>query len=257
MFIGMIGEGRAELPQSSYSRRMNGYGGPRAYPPGPRGQNRLPDPPRPRASFGSFLWAVAPLLTCGFAAPFTLGYAAARLRSLAQAAATILYAACLVVWLAFDLSDSKDITAALILLAAAASSLGATIHSLLIRPRVFPPQPVGTAPNDVAIRMAEHQRELRRRARELANRDPGLACELRIGRPDLARQYDDGGLVDMNHAPAQVIATVPRMRPELVERILQAREAVGVFSSPEELSITANLPVNLNDELAEYTIYLL
>lgn len=235
---------------------MEVYGRPGAYPPGPQGQNRPPDPPRPRASFGSFLWALAPLLTCGFAAPFTVGYAAARLRSLAQAAAAILYAGCLVLWLAFDISDATDITVALILLAAAASSLGATIHSLLIRPRVFPPRSVGTALNDAAIRMAEHQRELRRQARELAERDPGLACELRIGRPDLARQYNDGGLVDMNHAPAQVIATVPRMRPELVERILQAREVVGVFSSPEDLSITANLPVNLNDELAEYTIYL-
>ncbi|WP_433433227.1 hypothetical protein [Nonomuraea sp. CA-141351] len=142
------------------------------------------------------------------------------------------------------------------MLAAAASSLGATIHSLLIRPQVFSLQPVGTAPNDVAIRMAEHRRELRRQARELAKRDPGLACELRIGRPDLARQYDDGGLVDMNHAPAQVIATVPGMRPELVERILQVREAVGVSSSPAELSVTANLSVDLNDELAEYTVYL-
>ena len=33
-----------------------------------------------------------------------------------------------------------------------------------------------------------------------------LARELRIGRPDLPRQYDDGGLVDVNNVPVGVLA---------------------------------------------------
>ncbi|MCT9931956.1 helix-hairpin-helix domain-containing protein [Planotetraspora sp. A-T 1434] len=212
---------------------------------------------------GSVLWALAPLLTCGFAAPFTVGYAAARLRSKVNAAAAVLYAGCLVVWVGFDLSDSKHVTFrdGLIMLAAIAPWLGATIHSLLIRTQVFSPRPFAPAPfaptaNEAAIRMAEQRRGLRREARDLAQRDPALAFELRIGRPDLPRHYDDGGLIDMNHAPAEVIATVPGMRPELVERIIQAREAVGVFASADEMSITANLPIDLSDELAEYTVYL-
>jgi hypothetical protein len=34
---------------------------------------------------------------------------------------------------------------------------------------------------------------------------PVLARELRIGRPDVPRQFDDGGLVDLNHAPVPVL----------------------------------------------------
>ena len=33
-----------------------------------------------------------------------------------------------------------------------------------------------------------------------------MARDLRIGRPDLPRHYDDDGLVDVNSAPAETIA---------------------------------------------------
>ena len=35
---------------------------------------------------------------------------------------------------------------------------------------------------------------------------PALAGELRIGRPDLPREYDDGSLVDVNRVPGAVLA---------------------------------------------------
>jgi hypothetical protein len=133
--------------------------------------------------------------------------------------------------------------------------VGGTVHSFLIRRKVFPPPPP-TTPNDIAVAQAQQRRTLRDRAREIAQNDPALAVELRIGRPDLPRNYDDGGLVDMNHAPADAIATVPGMTPELVEQIIEAREVVKRFSSPEELSITANLPVTLHSEIAEFSIFL-
>jgi hypothetical protein len=37
-------------------------------------------------------------------------------------------------------------------------------------------------------------------------RDVELARELGIGRPDLPRQMDDGGLIDLNHVPVSVMA---------------------------------------------------
>ena len=86
-------------------------------------------------------------------------------------------------------------------------------------------------------------------------RDPALARELRIGRPDLPREYDDGGLVDINHAPAEVIAT-SGMTLELAQKIVEVRETVGGFISAEELSATVGLPPQLTADLAEYTIYL-
>src|SRR5690606_39982870 len=36
-----------------------------------------------------------------------------------------------------------------------------------------------------------------------------LAKRLAIGRPDLPRQFDDGGLIDLNHAPEHVLTSLP------------------------------------------------
>ncbi len=47
----------------------------------------------------------------------------------------------------------------------------------------------------------------RQQARELADSNPALARELGIGRPDIPHEYDDGGLVDVNHVPGGVLAS--------------------------------------------------
>ena len=52
--------------------------------------------------------------------------------------------------------------------------------------------------------------------------DPALARSLGIGRPDLARGYDDGGLVDLNTASAPVIAQVCGLDAALAEAIVAA-----------------------------------
>jgi len=49
--------------------------------------------------------------------------------------------------------------------------------------------------HDPALAAAIACRQRRQQARQLLANDPGLARELRIGRPDLPRDYDDGGLV--------------------------------------------------------------
>jgi len=56
--------------------------------------------------------------------------------------------------------------------------------------------------------LAAAQERLARRAqaRALLASDPALAGELVIGRPDRHRQYDDGGLVDVNNVPTAVLA---------------------------------------------------
>jgi hypothetical protein len=70
------------------------------------------------------------------------------------------------------------------------------------------PTPPASAPLDPAVARVLAARARRNDARELAAADPLMARELRIGRPDLPRTYDDGGLVDLNSAPAPVIAQV-------------------------------------------------
>ena len=219
-------------------------------------------PPPQQSSAQSFLWALAPLLTCGWATPFTMGYAAARLKSKLLAASALVYGLGLLAFF-FGVAVQPDDDLPGLFDALAGFGLfgnwaGGTIHSLLIRPKVFgladggPPR----TPNEQAVAAAKHRRTLRDQARELADRDPALAWELRIGRPDLPRNYDDGGLVDVNHAPVALIATLPGMTPELAEKVVRTRGVVGSFVSAEDLSATVDLPPNITAELAEYTIYL-
>lgn len=135
---------------------------------------------------------------------------------------------------------------------------------VLFNGRPVPPiGPVGPVPgpppgniNAQAVAAANLRRDLRRKAREQAAADIVLARELRIGRPDLPRQYDDGGLIDVNHVPAQVLTLFSRVTPELAEHIAQVRDHVGGFSSAEELAATADLHPDLLPEIAEYAVFL-
>ncbi|MEV0400499.1 helix-hairpin-helix domain-containing protein [Actinoallomurus sp. NPDC050550] len=126
-------------------------------------------------------------------------------------------------------------------------------------PPMAPVGPVGPPPanlNAQAVAAANLRRELRYKAREQAAADIVLARELRIGRPDLPRQYDDGGLVDVNHVPAQVLTMFSGVTPELAEHIATVRDHVGGFSSAEELAATADLHPDLLPEIAEYAVFL-
>lgn len=119
----------------------------------------------------------------------------------------------------------------------------------------FPPAPPRLNGNAHAIAVANMRRNLRYQAREHA-RDTVLARDLRIGRPDLPRQYDDGGLIDFNHAPAEVLTAITGITPELAEHIVQIRNKVIGFSSAEELAAVAALPPHLTPEIREYGIFL-
>jgi DNA uptake protein ComE-like DNA-binding protein len=70
------------------------------------------------------------------------------------------------------------------------------------------------------------------------------------------RTYDDGGLVDINHAPASALMTIPGMTPEQAERVVALRNDLGGFSSAEEVSALAELPPALTPRLAEHGIFL-
>ncbi|MCO5986688.1 helix-hairpin-helix domain-containing protein [Actinoallomurus spadix] len=124
-----------------------------------------------------------------------------------------------------------------------------------------PPMPLPPGPplhnlNDQAVAAANQRRNLRQKAREQAAADIVLARELRIGRPDLPRHYDDGGLIDVNHVPPQALTLFSGVTPELAGHIARVRDHVGGFSSAEELAATADLHPDLLPEIAEYAIFL-
>jgi hypothetical protein len=207
----------------------------------------------------SVIWALIPLFTLGIATTLVFVYPAVRLRKAVHWAAVTGYLA--LTAMAFATTNAGTAAGdAIFGTAVVVLWLGGTAHAFAIRSRAFGLR--SRAPRDLAARgfegavaMAAGRRELRAAARETA-RDPVMAWELRIGRPDLPRGFDDGGLVDVNHVPPYVLAQLPGMTPELVDRILVAREECGGFSSVEELSALAQLPPTLTGTLGEFTVFL-
>jgi DNA uptake protein ComE-like DNA-binding protein len=107
-----------------------------------------------------------------------------------------------------------------------------------------------------AVTVARRQRRLRARARKLVETDPRLALEAHIGRPDIAGDHGDGGLVDVNRVPASTLAGLPGIDAALADRIVNTRRDVGGYASLADLVTTLGLdPVHL-DEVADQLVFI-
>jgi hypothetical protein len=109
--------------------------------------------------------------------------------------------------------------------------------------------------NRESVAAARSRIERRQEARRLAAANPALARELKIGRPDLPRDYDDGGLVDVNHVPGEVLAARLGLTAAEVTDVLAARDRLGRFSSADELGAYTQLAPDRVDELREEMIF--
>jgi hypothetical protein len=103
---------------------------------------------------------------------------------------------------------------------------------------------------DAKTRIRARERSLR-----MVERNPKLASELGIGRPDLPRRFDDGGLVDVNHVPTPVLASLPGIDVTLAEQIVTMREHLGSFDSAADVEIVLNLPPTRLDQARELMIF--
>ena len=181
------------------------------------------------------VWIALPVVSLGILAFAPFLYAAIRRSSLLLGVWAAFYfavgAAGLVLAGATS-SDSVGNSVAGMLLICAAG--GGAVHVAAIRKPA--PRPLD------AVARVRLERERRRRARAVAIVDPQLAREAGIGRPDLPGHEEDGGLVDVNHAPAGVLATLPGIDPALAQRITEERTNVGGFLSAAHVSITLDLP---------------
>lgn len=104
---------------------------------------------------------------------------------------------------------------------------------------------------DPAVRHVLEARAKRTRARELAATDPLLARELRIGRPDLQGDYDDGGLVDIASAPETVIAQVLDLPLEQAAGIVAVRDTAITV---DDLFALTDLPVSTWDYIRDRAV---
>jgi len=117
---------------------------------------------------------------------------------------------------------------------------------------VLPHPAPAPPPVDPALARALQARAQREEARRLIAQDPGLARELGIGRPDLGRGYDDGGLVDINTAPADVIAGGCQIDRTFADMIVAGRAARGGgYVNVGELLIDVRLPTDAQDQVRE------
>ncbi|QMU77449.1 helix-hairpin-helix domain-containing protein [Streptacidiphilus sp. PB12-B1b] len=219
--------------------------------------------------WGSVLWALLPLLTIGLGTVFVLGWAAQRLRSRLLAAGTglslALTVSALVLLNAPNGSTAGGVGGALILLLIGGGLASTfTVRGRLVRPG-YPGltaaadatgAPARSGSVDPAVAAALERRGRRNQARALLQRDPALARELRVGRPDLPRSFDDGGLVDVNHVPAETLAALPGVTAELAARIVRVRAERGGFALAEELAVCADVPEPLLADLSERLLYL-
>jgi hypothetical protein len=207
----------------------------------------------------SFLWALLPVLSFGQLAPIPMIHAAIRLRTWTLWAASAVYtAATIVLWSAtttvtsgpaepLEQPDPPIWTFFLLL----GLMVVPTAHALAIRGRVFQPDP-----QQPALVAALQARQRREEAKAIVARDVDLARELRIGRPDLPRQFDDGGLVDLNHVPAPVIVQLLGLSEAEAAQVIEARDRIGGFLSAEEVIAHTDLSPPRIDGNRERLVFL-
>ncbi len=208
------------------------------------------------------LWASVPIWSIGFLSfvPF-LAYAVIRRRATDWAvfAAYLAATVAMIVALASVKTGSSSSAAVggfIVVLAGCAA-----VHAAIVfRPsRGLPP--LGTSMplsprqrNQEAVAQAKGRIKRRKDARHLVTTNPSLARDLRIGRPDLPREYDDGGLVDVNHVPAAALAALGLSAAE-VSDVLAARDKLGTFASADELCAYTSLTPDRVDELRDFMIF--
>ncbi|WP_327652383.1 BTAD domain-containing putative transcriptional regulator [Micromonospora aurantiaca] len=103
---------------------------------------------------------------------------------------------------------------------------------------------------------ADRNRLRREYARYLLYQYPSAREDLRIGRPDLPRAYDDGGLVDVNSVPDHVISGLPGLTRSQAQHVVVDRRMRGPYTSMEELASRCLLPAAATDSLRELLIFL-
>lgn len=109
---------------------------------------------------------------------------------------------------------------------------------------------------DSAADHANYELHRRQAAKNLLRTRPEFAAELGIGRPELGRGYDDGGLIDVNHVPLSVLAALPGMNPGLPERLISVRDQINGFDSYDDLLNVVGLSAETLEPWSDRFIFL-
>jgi DNA-binding SARP family transcriptional activator len=190
-----------------------------------------------------------PLVTFGLGTWALIAFLAARRHSrpLALAAAGyFLLIGVLFVCLGTEDSSAWDAVGMLALLA---STAGGAAHTA-----VLVSQPRRSVPPDATTVRALELRIRREQALTLLEHHPRIARELHIGRPDLSRMFDDGGLIDVNGVPEHVLAALPGVTVSQARQIVERRRATGGFTSVRDLVAHGLLPAPVVRALSDVLV---
>ncbi|MFB7654037.1 MULTISPECIES: hypothetical protein [unclassified Streptomyces] len=207
------------------------------------------------------LWALIPVLTLGLGTLPLMIHASVRMKSWAQALATVPYVGASALYFIFD----PDVSATYEVLFGAGmfvNILGGTGHAFGIRSRVWrsrDAEQFRPLQDRQRALLAAHrdERAARETARAIADADQRRAVELRIGRADLPdREFPDGGLVDVNNVPAGVLVRLLTLSDGQAAEVVRMVRVVGGFGSVDDLSVTMDLPPRHLDAVADRLIFL-
>jgi hypothetical protein len=212
---------------------------------------------------GNWYFVVA-VLTAGMFAWVPFLHAAIRLRNPRYRVFAAIYGAAAILLIVLTAVTPRDaagrvpqnsavgVISGLVVLAVV---IGACVQLVGVRRAVrLGPPPEPEVNPVVAAALAD--RAKRADARALAERDPLLAREIHIGRPDLTRGYDDGGLVDLNSAPSAVIAQVCAIARVTAESIVAARPAGTGYLSVDDAFLAVDIPFTSWDRIRDHALVL-
>ncbi|GLY91048.1 BTAD domain-containing putative transcriptional regulator [Actinoallomurus iriomotensis] len=193
-----------------------------------------------------------PLLSFGFLTWAALAFFAARRRSRALGLASAGYFLLVAVF-AFTMgTGSESAWDNVGMLALLLTTVGGTVHIAVLVLGTSARR--GNAPPDLDTLRLLELRIRREQALTLLDHYPPIARELRIGRPDLSRVFNDGGLVDINGVPEHVLAALPGVTVPQAQQIVARRRVTGGFASVEDLITYGLLPVPVVRALSDVLI---
>jgi DNA-binding SARP family transcriptional activator len=193
---------------------------PTAAPTGPQ-----PYPPARiarRYSLGEVFFAgLTPIVLCSIGSWIYFAVAAVRRHDVRQVFVSAGYLGIfLVLFGIVGVSDEEGATSTAGVMGMFVLALISSLHGVVVAMR----------PGDSPKRQA-----LRLHAQWIALSDPARARELGIGRPDLAGDFDDGGLVDVNHVPGYELSRLKGLDADTAHRIVVDRYQRGPFLRVEDL----------------------
>jgi hypothetical protein len=219
---------------------------------------------RPTGVLRQVWWASVPIWSLGFLSfvPF-LAHAVIQRRKQDWAVFAAYLAATVAMIVAVSAVGSTGAATAAVGGFVIALAGAAAIHAaVLFRPsRGVSPlassMPLGTRQrNRLAVEEARNRIDRRKEARHLLQTNPALARDLHIGRPDLPRQYDDGGLVDVNRVAPMILIGHLGLTSAEADSVVRARDSLGRFTSADELCAYAGLSPDRVDELRDLMIFI-